>query len=63
MRAQQEGGQAGKIVQAATAFRKAFALVDLFGGDPDIGTVCQPVISGISIGAFGISTGSDVRRL
>ena len=25
----------------------SFALIDLFGGDPDIGTVCQPVISGI----------------
>jgi hypothetical protein len=50
-------------VHAATAFRRALDFVDLFDGEPPIGTACQPVISGTSTeGAFGISTGSDVRR-
>ena len=52
-----------KTVHAATAFRRALGFVDLFGGEPAIGTACQPVISGTSTeGALAISTGSDVRR-
>jgi len=52
-----------RSVHAATVFRRALGLVDLFGGEPAIGTACQPVISGISTeGPFEISTGSDVRR-
>ncbi len=53
-----------KSVYAATAFRRALGLDDLLGGEPAIGTACQPVISGISTeGAFERSTGSDAWRV